>query len=62
MDITILDMFDYALTILELPLKNFDSVSYLNLKLRIISYSLHESIVIEKIPLILIFIFELIEM
>lgn len=62
MDIAILDMVDYALAILELALKHLDSITNLNLKLRIISNSFHEGIVVEKIPLILILVLKLIKM
>ena len=62
MDIAILDMVDYALAIFELSFKHLDSITDLNLKLRVISDSLHECIVVEKIPLILILILKLIEM
>jgi hypothetical protein len=61
MDIAILDVVDNALAVFELALEYFDPVSYLNLELRVISDGFHEGFVVEKIPLILILILELIE-
>ena len=62
MDIAVHNLLDYALAIFELSFSDFDSISYLNFELRIISDSLAQSIVFQKIPLILIVVIEFVQM
>ena len=54
---------DYeAFAVFELSFSDFDSITNLNLKLWIISDCLLESIIVKKVPLILIIVLVLIEM
>ena len=60
-NIPILDMLDDSFAVLELSLKHLDPITDLDLELWVISYGFHESIVVEKIPLILVLVHKLVE-
>ena len=51
-DLCVADGEDSAFATLELTLDRFASVTNLNLELGVIAYSLHDSLVLEDVPLV----------
>ena len=56
--ITVSELRDNSFAVFELTTYDFDSVSNLNLKLRIVSDSFQQRFVIQEIPLVLVVVFE----
>jgi hypothetical protein len=59
---SILNQVNETIKIFELTINHFNSIAQLNLKLRIISDSFHESFIVQEIPFILVIIFNIIKM
>lgn len=62
MNVPIMDLLDHPVAVFELTFGNLDTISNLNLKLRVISDSLTKSLIIQEVPLVLIVVIKLVKM